>query len=153
MSYAENFNSKLDWAMPFQRTGQFPLDRTGLFSSYADAVAYAKGDGSDSRQLGGTSYVGQIIVVIENGQVDAYKINADRTISPINNASSGDKTYVHYQDSPAKTWTIVHNLNKFPSVTTVDSANTTVIGVVQYIDTTSLTVNFNAAFSGKATLN
>ena len=42
--YIENFASKLDFAMPFQRTGKFPLDRTDLFSSYADAVKYAAGD-------------------------------------------------------------------------------------------------------------
>lgn len=65
--YIESFGSKLDWAMPFQRTGKFPLDRTSMFSSYADALAYAKQDGTDSRQLGGTSYVGQPITVYGKG--------------------------------------------------------------------------------------
>lgn len=60
-----NQTSKLDWAFPFQRTGAFPLDRSLLFSSLADATAYALGDGSDERELGGTSYVGQIISVYE----------------------------------------------------------------------------------------
>lgn len=154
MSYTENFNSKLDWAMPFQRTGKFPLDRTQLFSSYDDAVAYAKGDGSDSRKLGGTSYVGQIIVVVENGQVLAYKIDADRTISPLNSDTTvSDKTYTHYQDEPSTAWRITHNLDKFPSVTVVDSANTTVIGATQYIDNNQLVIYFGGAFSGKAVLN
>lgn len=63
MAYIENFKSKLDWAMPFQRTGKFPLDRSSIFSSYADALAYAKQDETDSRKLGGTSYVGQIVAV------------------------------------------------------------------------------------------
>lgn len=154
MSYTENFNSKLDWAMPFQRTGKFPLDRTQLFSSYDDAVAYAKGDGSDSRKLGGTSYIGQIIVVVENDQVLVYKIDADRTISPLNsNTVTSDKTYTHYQTEASATWKIVHNLNKFPSVTIVDSANTTVMGATQYVDSNQLIVNFEGAFSGKAILN
>lgn len=65
--YIESFGSKLDWAMPFQRTGKFPLDRTSMFSSYADALAYAKQDGTDSRQLGGTSYVGQPVTVYGKG--------------------------------------------------------------------------------------
>ena len=65
--YVESFGSKLDWAMPFQRTGKFPIDRTSMFSSYADALAYAKQDGTDSRQLGGTSYVGQPITVYGKG--------------------------------------------------------------------------------------
>jgi hypothetical protein len=53
---------KLDWAFPFQRTGAFPLDRSAIFSSIADAEAYALGADElgpkDSRGLGGTSYVG-----------------------------------------------------------------------------------------------
>ena len=59
-SYIDN-PSKLDWAMSFQRTGTFPLDRSSMFASLVDAQNYAKGDGSDSRALGGTSYVGQVI--------------------------------------------------------------------------------------------
>ena len=78
----ELFKSKLDWAMPFQRTGKFPLDRTSIFDSYADALKYAKGDGSDERALGGTSYVGQLIIVNGAGsdgstpEVAAYVIGA-----------------------------------------------------------------------------
>lgn len=61
--------------------------------------------------------------------------------------------YIHTQSTPAATWTITHNLNKFPSVTVVDSANTEVIGDVQYTNNTTLTVAFSSAFSGKAYLN
>ena len=67
-SYSEVVKGKLDWAMPFQRTDKFPLDRSAMFSSYADALKYAKQDGTDSRQLGGTSYIGQIISVYGNDQ-------------------------------------------------------------------------------------
>ena len=59
--------------MPFQRTGAFPLDRTAIFSSLADAKLYAT-KGEDSRQLSGTSYIGQIIVVYEADTVAAYII-------------------------------------------------------------------------------
>lgn len=62
-SYEEIFASKLDWAMPFQRTGAFPIDRSSMFDSYEDALAYARQDGSDLRKLGGTSYIGQIVTV------------------------------------------------------------------------------------------
>ena len=75
-NYVEKFTSKLDWAMPFQRTGAFPLDRSDLFSSLADAQLYAAGKGDDSRKLGGTSYVGQLITVFENDVVTAYIIGA-----------------------------------------------------------------------------
>lgn len=77
VEYIENVleqTSKLDWAMPFQRTGAFPLDRSTLFSSLADAQAYARGDGSDERSLGGAAYVGQVISVFEGGVATAYLI-------------------------------------------------------------------------------
>lgn len=84
-NYIENFASKLDFAMPFQRTGKFPLDRTDLFSSYSDAVKYAAGDTADpdSRALCGTSYVGQVITVFENDVVTVYKIGANRQLESI----------------------------------------------------------------------
>ena len=93
-SYVDNGN-KLDWALPFQRTGNFPIDRSSMFSSYADAVKYAAGNASnpDSRGLQGSSYVGQIITVFENNIVNVYKINADRTLSAIGGGSGGIDVY------------------------------------------------------------
>lgn len=81
MAYIDNFG-KLDWALEFNRTGKFPLDRSSMFGSYADALAYAKQDGSDTRKIGGTSYVGQIISVFGPGadgatdEIAAYIITA-----------------------------------------------------------------------------
>lgn len=63
MGYIENINSILKWGNSFQRQFDFPLDRSSLHGSYEDAVAYAKGDGSDSRKLGGQAYIGQTITV------------------------------------------------------------------------------------------
>lgn len=83
--------NKLDWAMPFQRTGAFPLDRSALFSSLEDAKNYAKGDGSDERALGGTSYIGQVISVLENDEVSAYIITKTRGLMKLAaTTSSGD---------------------------------------------------------------
>ncbi len=64
-----------------------------------------------------------------------------------------DKTYVHTQISAASTWTVVHNLNKFPSVTVVDSGDTAVIGDVTYVDVNTLTLDFTTTFGGSAYLN
>lgn len=47
----------------------------------------------------------------------------------------------------------MHDINKFPSVTIVDSANNVVFGDVEYIDSNSLKVKFTAAFAGQAYLN
>lgn len=62
-------------------------------------------------------------------------------------------SFIHSQMVSASEWVITHNLGKYPSVTIVDSANTTVVGEVEYITTNELKVSFNAAFSGKAYLN
>lgn len=67
--------------------------------------------------------------------------------------ASWEDAYIHNQAEPANSWMITHNLNKFPSVTIVDSANTEVIGDIQYNNTNTLTVTFSSAFSGKAYLN
>lgn len=66
---------------------------------------------------------------------------------------TADKTYVHVQAVASDRWQIQHNLSKYPSVTIVDSANTEVIGGVQYIDENVVVCTFEGAFSGKAFLN
>jgi len=84
--------AKLDWSMSFQRTGKFPIDRSSMFESYADAVKYAAGDATkpDKRGLCGTSYVGQVITVFENDVVTVYKIEPDRTLAEVGRATAGD---------------------------------------------------------------
>jgi len=62
-------------------------------------------------------------------------------------------TYTHIQSSAASTWTISHNMNKFPSVLIVDSAETVVVGEITYTTSNTITLTFEAAFSGKAYLN
>jgi DNA-directed RNA polymerase subunit L len=63
------------------------------------------------------------------------------------------KTFVFEQGIAANTWEIEHNLNKKPSITVVDSAETVVIGDYEYNNLNTVTLHFNAAFAGKAYLN
>jgi hypothetical protein len=62
-------------------------------------------------------------------------------------------SHIHTQTVSSSTWNITHNLNKYPSVSIVDSSNEEVIGEVEHINSNSLTVKFSAPFSGKAFLN
>jgi len=64
-----------------------------------------------------------------------------------------DKNYVHPQDQASATWTVQHDLNKFPSVTTVNTNNIEMYGEVVFNDLNNLTINFSAAFSGQAFIN
>lgn len=71
----------------------------------------------------------------------------------IDEAEGGDAYFEYVQGIPSAQWDIVHNLNKYPSVTVVDTANTTVIGSYEYTSSNTLTLNFSAPFAGKAFLN
>jgi hypothetical protein len=73
--------------------------------------------------------------------------------SATNKWVNSDWGYVHTQTSPSITWAITHNLNKYPSVTIVDSAGTVVEGDVAYSNTNSVVVTFSSTFSGKAYFN
>jgi len=64
-----------------------------------------------------------------------------------------DKTYIHEQATASSTWTIQHNLNKYPAVSVVDSSGNEVITDVTYTDLNNLTITMTAAFKGKAYLN
>jgi len=71
----------------------------------------------------------------------------------------GDLSYTHHQNNDSTTWTINHNLGKFPSVSIKFSSSDQVyenVGAfagVQYIDKNNLTINLAAAQSGYAYLN
>lgn len=64
-----------------------------------------------------------------------------------------DANYLHTQTTASDVWVIVHNLNKFPSVTVIDSAGNEVVGEVTYNDANQVTLKFEGGFKGTATLN
>ena len=65
----------------------------------------------------------------------------------------GDAHYTHTQSTPEAVWTVTHNLGKKPSVVVVDSADTVVMGEIEYINLNSVRLTFVGAFSGKAYFN
>lgn len=64
-----------------------------------------------------------------------------------------DKNYVHIQSEASDEWIIVHNLNKYPSVSIINSAGDEVIGDVHYDSVNQVTLTFEGSFKGRATLN
>jgi hypothetical protein len=66
---------------------------------------------------------------------------------------TGDKHYVHTQNSPATVWTITHNLNKHPAVTVVDSAGSVYEAEADYPTLNTAVVTLGYAFSGVAYCN
>ena len=85
---------------------------------------------------------------------DGISVVGSDGIARVNAGSAtGDLTYVHVQNTAADTWNITHNLNKYPSVSIVDSAGNDVIGNCNYVNANEVVLTFSGAFSGKAFLN
>lgn len=68
-------------------------------------------------------------------------------------SGKGDSHFVYAQPTPESVWEVTHSLNKKPSVTVVDSADTVVIGEVEYLSSNAVRLTFVGAFSGKAYFN
>lgn len=68
-------------------------------------------------------------------------------------SSSGDKTFIFTQTAPSTEWTVQHDLEKFPSITVVDTGKTVVVGDYTYVDNNNVILSFSAAFAGKAYFN
>jgi hypothetical protein len=73
------------------------------------------------------------------------------TVSPV--VVESDKNYIHTQAIASNSWTVNHNLDKFPSVTVVDSNDRKMTGSVQYIDVDNVTISFEFALTGKVYCN
>lgn len=78
----------------------------------------------------------------------------DKKISGnVQTGAGSDKNFVFTQAAASSLWKIKHNLNKFCSVSIVDSAGNIVVGDVNYIDKGNIEISFSSAFAGKAYLN
>ena len=95
--------------------------------------------------------------VVVNPRVNSVTVNQPQSsnISILNSGGSASShgTHTHTQTSASSIWTITHNLNCYPAVTIVDSADTVVFGDIEYISANVVRVTFVAAFGGKAYLN
>jgi hypothetical protein len=84
-----------------------------------------------------------------SGQGFVYK---DEIFS-VERIAKTDSHFVFSQETVSATWNIEHNLNKYPSVTVVDSGDNILLTEVEYTDNNNLVVRFEASTSGKAYMN
>lgn len=92
----------------------------------------------------GVNNAGKFLVVGNDGIV---------TLSDITDVTISDRFEQYTQAIASSEWIIDHNLEKYPSVTVVDSAGTIIVGEVTYLSLNSLKITFQAPFAGKAYLN
>lgn len=119
-----------------------------IFNSWANAIVWADAQ----LNVGGASgNAKNAVLYIAQSLTDEQKAQARANIGA---GTGDDKTYIHTQNIPAKIWEVNHNLGKYPSVTVVDSAGSSIAGAkISYDDFNNLTLTFAAIFSGKAYLN
>lgn len=116
----------------------------------------ATGPAGVAGPAGPTGPEGEVPVVsLTQAAYDALAVKDPETLYIITDAppTSADKNYVHTQASSAVTWTVTHNLAKYPTVQVVDTGGNWLITDIHYIDANSLTVTFATAASGKAYVN
>jgi len=75
------------------------------------------------------------------------------TIVDLANIIAKAGTYSECFEIASDKWVITHNLGRYPSVTVVDNDNKVVVGDIKYDNTNTVTITFDAAFTGCAFLN
>jgi len=92
----------------------------------------------------------QGLIVNESEIREETDVNLQSQINDISILANG---YVHEQGVASPIWEVQHNLNKYPSVTVVDSAENVIISDVEYIDKNNVKITMVGASKGRAYLN
>lgn len=144
-------------------TSDFLTSETDPIFQASEASLFVAGDKTNLDNQSG----------INTGDETTLSIQTKRPLKTINNESlegSGnvqinyndldnlptivnDKNYVHNQIVASNFWEIQHNLDKYPSVSIIDSGNNLVVGEIKYIDSNNIIITFTSVFSGKAYFN
>jgi len=95
----------------------------------------------------------EVLVAGSNVTLNKVITPAGTTITINTPAVIPDKTFVFIQLVPSASWSIEHDLDKFPSVSVVNNNNIIMYGDTEYIDDNNIIITFSGGFSGKAYLN
>ena len=93
-----------------------------------------------------------INVSIENAQPINISLGEAVNIYNSDPSIESDKNFVYELTGQTNT-VVTHNLDKFPSVTVMDSAGDEVKGEYQHVDNKRTRLLFSAGFSGRAIFN
>ena len=124
------------------------INTPNTIDGYGITDAYTKTEVDDLIDtVSGNEVVSMSITGAETKTLNLHQADGD-TVSV-----SYTDTYTFTQPTPSDTWVVTHNMNKFPSVSIVDSAGNIVEGDTIYNTLNSCTLNFQGSFSGKAYFN
>lgn len=93
----------------------------------------------------------RVEVDLVDGRVEVVGVSAVGPRGSQGPPGAGDP-FVHNQDVPSETWTIVHNMGYYPSVTIVDSADNVVLAHLRYVDLNTVVASPDGGFAGRAFL-
>lgn len=94
-----------------------------------------------------------LVVVSDSGQGPPGSVGVKGDKGDTGAPGLAGVSFNFVQSIPAAEWVIQHNLNRFPSVTVVDSAGSVVEGIEEYVSADEIRLSFAAAFAGNAYLN
>jgi hypothetical protein len=160
----------IDIATEFQNLIYGNLELEGDIDN-SGKLTIINGTISGSGSVIGTGDV-EFIDLVEDYEKDDPKWNANKILSvEVDDTNKGSTSsqflsyntstqkieyqtlnYIHYQPVASDTWTITHNLNRFPSITVVDSGENVVEGCATYISANEVQLEFIGSFGGKAYL-
>lgn len=93
-----------------------------------------------------------IAVVVDKHTIQLIQPTPRPPVNPGGGGGGDSDSYLHQQLVPAITWTINHNLNKFPAVSVMNDTNEQIWGDIKYVNINSVSVTFSGLVSGKASL-
>jgi hypothetical protein len=79
--------------------------------------------------------------------------DSSTAVKKVSDMTNEDAFYKHVQGIPIDVWIVNHNLNKYPSITVIDTAGTEYEADIRHIDMNTTELIFCVAFSGTATFN
>lgn len=95
---------------------------------------------------GGLSYSNKVTLTDEAG------LPYGSTEKPMKVENVSPPQVIYVQGTAALTWTIDHNLNRYPQVTTLDSTGAQISGTVTWPTLNRVVITFSPAVAGKAFL-
>ena len=132
----EYVNERIKWSS---------VDNPNIYGIY-ECTAFAQDGSTDFYDMSLTYISGNgVLTAGDNSSTtpDAYILELFGT----------DKDYKHVQSGAAATWSVTHNLGKFPSVTVKLADGTQVEAAVTHTNENNLTITFSSSNSGTAYMN